>query len=266
MALFSVNYGSDVMNKYMGMNVILPEGDEGIKDGDGKFAVIYLLHGYTDDYTKWCRLTSIERYANERGIAVVMPDAGKSFYADMAHGDPYFTYLTEEVPAYVQKWFPISGDPAHTYVAGLSMGGYGAMKMALTYPERFKAAASFSGALAMAEMANSKVSDDAEPWLKRTEIDVPLAFGDVTKIAGGPNDVFWLASQAKDSGKILPDLYIACGTDDFIFGHTTFFANHLKTLGIPFKYHDEAAIHEWGYWDREVDLFLAWVSGSARTI
>lgn len=258
MALFSVNYGSDVMNKYMGMNVILPEGDGGIKDQDGNYAVIYLLHGYTDDYSRWCRLTAIERYANELGIAVVMPDGGKSFYADMVHGDPYFTYITEEVPAYVQKWLPITKDPSHTYVAGLSMGGYGAMKMAFTYPERYKAVGTFSGVLAMAEMANAILPEDAEPWLIRTEIDLPLALGDVTKIAGSNNDVFWLAKEAKAAGQILPKIYLSCGTEDFIYGHTTFFASHLKGLKIPFEYHEEPAVHEWGFWDREVKRFLEW--------
>ena len=244
MALFNVNYGSDVMNKYMGMNIIIPEGDVGIKDEEGKYAVVYLLHGYTDDYTKWCRLTAIERYANDLGIAVVMPDGGKSFYTDMIHGDPYFTYLTEEVPAYVQKWLPITKDPTYTYIAGLSMGGYGAMKMALTYPERYKAAGSFSGVLAMVEMANAILPEDSEPWLKRTEIDVPLAFGDVTKIAGSSNDVYWLAEEAKKAGKLLPDLYLSCGTEDFIYEHTTFFAGHLENLGIPFNYHEEPGVHE----------------------
>jgi len=258
MALFNVNYGSDVMNKYMGMNVILPEGDAGIKDAEGKYAVIYLLHGYTDDYTKWGRLTSIERYANEFGIAVVMPDAGKSFYTDMVHGDPYFTYLTEEVPAHVQEWLPITNDPEHTYIAGLSMGGYGAIKIALTYPHRFKAAGSFSGALAMAEMANAVMPEDAEPWLKRTEIDIALVYGDVTKIAGSGNDVFWLATQAKKLEKSLPQLYLSCGTEDFIYEHTTYFTSHLETLGLPFKYHEEAGVHEWGIWDRSVRDFLAW--------
>ena len=260
MALFDISYGSDVMNKYMAMKVILPEGDEGIKDSEGKYSVVYLLHGYTDDYTKWCRLTAIERYANELGIAVVMPDAGKSFYTDMVHGDPYFTYLTEEVPAYVQKWLPITSEADFTYIAGLSMGGYGAMRIGLIYPERFKAVASFSGALAMAEMANAQLPEDAEPWLKRTEIDIPLAYGDVSKIAGSDHDLFWLASQAKALDKKLPHLYLSCGTEDFIYAHTTYFAGHLKTLEIPFNYHEEPGVHEWGIWDRQVNAFLQWAT------
>ena len=96
MALFECKYPSTIMNKCMALNVILPDDEDQILDNAGKYPVVFLLHGYTDDYSKWIRMTSIERYATEKGIAIVMPDAGKSFYTDMAHGDPYFTYITEE--------------------------------------------------------------------------------------------------------------------------------------------------------------------------
>lgn len=256
MALFSINYGSDVMNKYMGMTVILPESDDGVKDEDGNYAVIYLLHGYTDDHTKWSRLTSIERYANAFGIAVVMPDGGKSFYTDMVHGDPYFTYLTEEVPSHVNKWFSITNKPAFTSIAGLSMGGYGAMKIALTYPERYKAAATFSGSLAMQEMVQTKMPEVAEPWLKRLEMDLPLVYGYDTEIAGTQHDVFWLASQLKAKDQQAPDLYISCGTEDFIYPASDFFHQHLLSLGIPHTFHPTPGVHEWGLWDMEVKRFL----------
>lgn len=256
MALFNVNYGSDVMNKYMGMNVIIPEGNSGVKDSDGKYAVLYLLHGYTDDYTKWCRMTSIERYANETGIAVVMPDAGKSFYMDMAHGDPYFTYITEEVPAYVQKWLPITTDPEFTHVAGLSMGGYGAMKIALTYPERFKSAGCFSGVLAMAQTAMEPIAVDAEQWIQRLATDIPLAFGDVTQIADGPNDLFWLAAQAKIINNNIPNLYISCGMEDFLHSSAVGMRDYLGALEIPCTFHEAPGVHDWGFWDVEVKRYL----------
>jgi len=260
MAFFNINYPSDVMNKYMAMNVILPDDEDPvIRDKEGKYAVIYLLHGYTDDYTKWQRLTSIERYAKNHGIAVVMPEAGKSFYMDMAYGDPHFTHLTKELPKHLQKWFKISSDPQYTYIAGLSMGGYGAMKIALTYPERFNGAATFSGALAMAQTAGIKQADDAPEWLKRLDVDLPLAFGDVTKLENGPHDLFWLLQDNKAKGKKWPHLYVSCGTEDFIYQATKAFAGTLEALEIPFKYHEEAETHNWAFWDREVDKFLDWI-------
>ena len=258
MALININYGSDTMNKYMALNVILPADDFGMM-ADGKFPVLYLLHGYTDDYTKWLRLTSIERYANELGIAVVMPDGGNSFYTDMDHGDPYFTYLTDEVPAYLQKWLPITKDPKHTYIAGLSMGGYGAMKMALTYPERYAAAGTFSGALAMAEMLLAKIDEDAEPWLKRLEMDLPLVYGYDTDITGTEHDVFALATEAKAKNKSLPELYVSCGTEDFIYPATAGFRDHSRALDINFTYEERPGVHDWKFWDEEVYRFMTFI-------
>lgn len=260
MALFQCNYPSAVMNKMMGLNVILPDNEELKTDEKGKFPVVYLLHGYTDDYTMWLRMSSVERYAEEHGIAIVMPDGGKSFYADMIHGDPYFTHITEEVMANVTKWFPISTDPNYNFVAGLSMGGYGAMKVGLTCSEKFRGVASFSGALNMAEKAEETIEEATDDWLKRLSIDIPLAVGRPDQVADGPNDVFWLVSELKSKNKKIPELYISCGTDDFIYDNTVDFAKHLEKLDVAFDYYEEEnEEHTWGFWDREIDKYLKWI-------
>lgn len=255
MALFTVNHGSTLMNKHMGMNVILPDKAK-MLDDEGNYKVLYLLHGYTGDYTKWLRFSAIERYANETGIAVVMPDAGKSFYTDMTHGDPVFSYITEEVPAHVKKWFPITSDPACTYIAGLSMGGYGAMKIALTYPERYAGAATLSGALAMAEILKAKVPEDAADWLKRLEIDLPLVFGYDTDITETEHDLFTLVTRAKASGKKLPKLYVSCGTEDFVYPATAAFRDFLTDQKVTFVYDEGPGVHEWGFWDAQIKKFM----------
>ena len=124
--------------------------------------VLYLLHGLSDDDTIWSRRTSIERYVAPLGIAVVMPQVHQSFYSDEVHGLPFWTFLTEELPALVHGFFRTSTRREDTFVAGLSMGGYGAMKWALREPHRFAAAASLSGALAL-----SHPSDRADPAFSR---------------------------------------------------------------------------------------------------
>ena len=134
------------------ITVVLPQETEeqiGLIDEvrEGPPPVLYLLHGLSDDHTAWLRYTSIERYAVARGLAVVMPAAGRSFYADEAHGHRYWTYISEELPRVVGQFFRVSQEPADTFVAGLSMGGYGALKLALTHPDRYAAAACLSGAL-----------------------------------------------------------------------------------------------------------------------
>ncbi len=115
--------------------------------------MLYLLHGMSDDHTAWLRYTSIERYAARHGLAVVMPAVGRSFYANEAHGHPYWDFLSEELPAVVGRFLRVSDRREDTFVAGLSMGGYGAFKWALRQPERFAAAASLSGALDVVALA-----------------------------------------------------------------------------------------------------------------
>lgn len=158
MAFIECNFFSDVLGMSSTMNVIIPENRKnriGIKTKaeQDEYPVLYLLHGLSDDHTAWMRRTSIERYANKYGLAVIMPNVHRSFYTDMVFGNNYFTFISQELPEIAEKLFPLSTKRKNTFVAGLSMGGYGAFKLALNQPERLAAAASLSGALNIAENA-----------------------------------------------------------------------------------------------------------------
>src|SRR5207248_9658561 len=148
------DFFSDVLEVSTSMTVLLPQqtqaqiGMAGVAAGPPP--VLYLLHGMSDDHTTWQRRTSIERYAAGLGLAVVMPAVHRSFYADEVHGHRYWTFLAAELPALVSQFFRVSDRPGDTFVAGLSMGGYGALKWALREPGRFAAAASMSGVLDIA--------------------------------------------------------------------------------------------------------------------
>ena len=154
MAFLQVNFFSSVLGMCTAMNVILPQttGTRGLigvdtADVDVTYPVLYLLHGMSDDHTIWSRRTSIERYADEHGIAVVMPTTELGWYTNMKHGRKWRTYIGEELPAVCHDFFPrISQKREDTYIAGLSMGGYGAYALAMTYPEQYNAAAGLSGA------------------------------------------------------------------------------------------------------------------------
>jgi S-formylglutathione hydrolase FrmB len=152
MAFLDVHAFSDALRMQVSFHVLLPQQttqEIGVHLGKQRVShpVLWLLHGLSDDHTIWLRRTSIERYAAARNLAVVMPAAGRSFYQDMVGGPAYWTFLTEELPALCRNWFPISGEREDNFVAGLSMGGYGALRMALACPGRYAAAASLSGAL-----------------------------------------------------------------------------------------------------------------------
>ena len=141
MALIQCDFYSEVLQLSTSMNVILPQ------PARSRYPVLYLLHGLSDDHTIWLRRTSIERFVDPLGLAVVMPAVHRSFYTDMAAGNRYWTFVGRELPALVRAFFPVSRRREDTFVAGLSMGGYGAFKLALSFPQRFAAAASLSGAL-----------------------------------------------------------------------------------------------------------------------
>ena len=150
MAFITLNYFSEALGMQTEVYVVIPQksntGEIGIDSGKSadKYKCLYLLHGHSDDQTIWMRRTSIERYATEYGICVVMPCGGRSFYTDMKHGMKYYTFVAKELPAMICEMFNVSDKREDNFLAGNSMGGYGAMKIALTESDRFCAAAALS--------------------------------------------------------------------------------------------------------------------------
>ncbi|UKS30418.1 esterase family protein [Paenibacillus sp. HWE-109] len=258
MAFIDCHFFSDSLGVSASMHVILPQvaksqiGLASSVYGD-KHPTLYLLHGLSDDHTIWMRRTSIERYASELGIAVVMPAVNRSFYADMASGPNYWTFISEELPALARSFFPLAEERELNYAAGLSMGGYGAMKLALTHPDRFAAAASLSGALDISGRAISFPDD------------FKLIYGDVTKIKGSGDDLFHLADQLSVYQGVKPELYQCCGTEDFLYEDNIRFRDYCRDLKLNLTYEEEPGTHEWGYWDRKIQNVLNWLPLPARS-
>src|SRR5687768_1122020 len=151
MAFFDCHFFSDTLAMTVSAYVLVPQSSVkqiGLESGPARatYPTLYLLHGLSDDHTIWMRRTSIERYAAAKNIAVVMPAVGRSFYQNMASGPQYWTFLSEELPRLMRQFFPLSPAREDNFAAGLSMGGYGALRLGLAHPDRFAAAASLSGA------------------------------------------------------------------------------------------------------------------------
>ena len=255
MAFLECRFFSEALAQSVTVNVLLPQetaGQIGLKGnaGSGEPPVLYLLHGLSDDESIWMRRTSVERYAARYGLAVIMPCGGRSFYTDMSRGGRYWTYISEELPRVMQSFFRISGKREDTYAAGLSMGGYGAMKLALHCPDRFAAAASLSGALDplhLVELAPTR----------KTEFE--WIFGDLKQFPGSFNDLFAQAERRAGEKCRLPDLFLTCGTEDSLYSDTTTFRDHLRKLGIRHTYDECPGIHEWGLWDLKIEEVLRWM-------
>lgn len=253
MARIRCDFFSTALGMGTSMTVLLPEhGSAGIGMPDGATAaeppVLYLLHGLTDDDTIWTRRTSIERYVAPLGLAVVMPQVQRSFYCDEAHGNRYWTFLSEELPEVCRSYFRLSDRREDTFVAGLSMGGYGALKWALRRPDRFAAAASLSGALDVARRRHHPTSPlDPAVW--------HTVWGD-REVAGPEDDTVSLLERAGDD---LPALYVACGTEDFLYEDNTRFVDTARRRGLPVTVDFGPGDHDWAYWDARIQDVLAWL-------
>lgn len=246
MALINCDFYSDTLQINSAMTVFLPPAA-----GEGKrYKTLWLLHGYHGDHSSWHRSTAIERYVSDREIAVVMPDGNNSYYTDMVYGRPYWTFISEELPEIARSYFPLSSRREDNSVAGLSMGGYGAFKLAFTYPERYCSAGSFSGAL------------DLPSWMKDSADDRnwKSVFGDNPDITDTGSDLKWLSARKKEDGAKLPALYQCCGTDDFLYQDNLTFKEHLSRLQIPFSYEEDPGFeHTWEYWDLKIQHYLKWL-------
>ena len=261
MAIIHCTFYSHALELMSTLSVILPEPaapQPGLRPTfpTARYPTLYLLHGMSDDHTVWQRRTSIERYVEKLNLAVVMPAVGRSFYTDMATGQRYGTFISEEVPAYVRHFFPLSEARDENYVAGLSMGGYGAFKLALTYPERYAAAASLSGALDIVRLRQAQAEAGME--------ELKHIFGEVSALADGPNDLFHLARRLVEREGPRPQLYQWCGTEDFLYADNVRFHEHTKTLGLDVTYTAGTGGHEWSCWDEQIQRVLAWLPGVRR--
>jgi S-formylglutathione hydrolase FrmB len=256
MALVTCDFFSDALEVGCSMNVVLPQPTEeqiGV-DGDPDsrpvprtdFPVLYLLHGLSDDHSAWLRYTSVERYAAAAGLAVVMPAVNRSFYANERTGGRYWDFISEELPTIVGNFLRVSQDPARTYVAGLSMGGYGAMKLALSHPDRFAAAATLSGALDLDELSSRP---------ERVELFERI-FGDSI-----PDDADVFKLLAKADAETLPRIHVSTGTEDapgLVDGNRRFVAA-LEEKGADVTSDFRPGEHVWSLWDALLPEVIDWM-------
>jgi putative tributyrin esterase len=238
MALIRVDFAAETLELDTSMTVVMPDR--------ANPPVLYLLHGLTDDDTAWTRFTSIERYATERGLAVVMPQVHRSFYANEAYGMRFWDFLSGELPQTVERLFRVSAKRADTFVAGLSMGGYGAFKWALREPHRFAAAASLSGALDLAYIQEF----DLRPHMRAL---VSRVFAD-RKVAGGDEDLFHLVKKADKSD--LPRLLLRCGTEDHLVKQNERFVAACRGAKLDLDADFGPGEHVWSYWDQQIQTVL----------
>ena len=254
MALLRCDFFSEALSLSTSMTVLLPQrttsqiGLAGTASADPP-PVLYLLHGMSDDATTWVRRTSVERYVAPLGLAVVMPQVHRSFYNDEVYGGRFWTFLSEELPALVHHFFRVSERREDTFVAGLSMGGYGALRWALSEPQRFAAAASLSGALDLAGRTTARERPEDPRMTERIFGDVP--------VAGTDADLMHLVAQADPAS--LPALRAWCGQQDALLEDNRRFAAACADAGLPVELVEGRGEHDWAYWDARIVDVLDWL-------
>lgn len=267
MALMHVNFFSRTLFENTDLYVVIPTYDpsdlsQGRTSGrraDGrKLPVLYLLHGIYGDASDWVRNTGIERYAQEADIAVVMPGARNSFYTDMSHGSRYYTYICQEVPQFAEELFPISSRREDKYIAGLSMGGYGAFKIAFANPDQFSKAASLSGALAIEPLYQMAVQQNMFPG------DVKDVWESAEQIHHTENDVLYSFSQLKEKNVPAPKLFQACGTEDPLYQMNVGVRDALKAAGADLTWQEGPGAHEWDFWDQHIREVIKWLKETKK--
>jgi len=253
MAHLTVDLFSESLQVGTTIGVVLPQATRGqvgvppVAVPEHGWPVLHLLHGLSDDHSAWVRYTAIERHARAAGLAVVMPSAGRSFYADEAHGHAYWTWVSEELPQRVAEMFRVSRRPQDTYVAGLSMGGYGAVRLGLTHPDRYAGVASLSGAL------DVHVLEKAE----RAELLRRVFDGEIPPEAD-------LDALLETTGAEAPPLWIGCGTEDELMPANRRFATRARAAGLDVTTDFRTGEHEWGLWDAMVSDVIAWLPRGDR--
>jgi S-formylglutathione hydrolase FrmB len=238
MATLRIKFLATSIKMQMHLQVFLPETfvlTLGASAGQGP-KVLWLLHGEGGDCSDWIRLTNVERYAEEANVALVMPNMDNSMYMDMAHGGyPYFTYLTEELPAYTHNLVRgLSNRKEDNFVAGFGVGGYGAVKWLLNSPDRFSAAACLCGEPDMVSALARIERDSGLPD------DFAAAFGSSAALAGTRGDNLHMLRLRAEAGLPLAPIYFAPGTGDERAGAASDTVEALRGSGVDLILHDAA--------------------------
>ncbi|MDX9691426.1 MAG: alpha/beta hydrolase family protein [Acholeplasmataceae bacterium] len=248
MAFLTYTFRSEVLDLNVSVNVILPEPIHKKE----KLKTLYLLHGYIGDHTDWVRFSSPERFNWPYRYAIIMPAVQNSYYTDTTYGHKYLTYITEELPRVMEHTFPLSTKGEDRFIGGLSMGGYGALKAAFLFPKRYKKAFSLSGALNI-----NHIREITRNTGRKITFDSVFGKGLVEQTK---HDLFKLVQKNIDKGMTLPDLYIACGTEDFLYESNVLMHDYLDQHHIKHEFVTEPGVHDWDFWDKFLYRSFLWMA------
>ena len=261
MAFIQMSILSKSLMRTVPVNVILP-ADKMVFPGmpeppEKPFKTLYLLHGVFGSYIDWVNGTRIQRYAEEHDLAVVMPSGDNAFYVDQPGANNYYgEFVGKELVELTRKMFPLSRKREDTFIGGLSMGGYGAMRNGLKYWENFGCIVALSGALLVEDVAK-RTNDD--PFFLNRRDYAEACFGDLSKILDSDRNPKYLVRQLKKEGRPIPRIYMACGDADSLLPVNQDMAAFLKEQGADVTFEVGPGAHEWDFLDTYIRNAIEWL-------
>lgn len=262
MAVLQVEFHSETLKRMVSFKAILPT-----ERFQAPYPTLYLLHGLTDNASAWLYNTKVRLWAEEMGLAVVLPTGENSFYLDVpvkdgCYGD-FGEYIGRELVEVTREMFPLSHRREDTFIGGLSMGGYGACRNGLKYCDTFGKVAVLSGAVHFFENSRQWVMTEGNT------IGELQCFGDLDKMENTDRNPRYLIRAVqernkKDGTDHFPDFYVACGTKDHLIGANRSLAAALKEAGANVFYEDGPGIHDWYFWGEYIRHVLDWLQIKAQ--
>jgi len=262
MAVFHVTFNSESLGRSVPLVVILPTDKMYLpgmprREAGKPYKTLYLLHGVIGSCTDWLYGTRIQRYAEERDLAVVMPSGDNSMYLDHAV-DKYGQYIGQELVDFTRRSFPLSHKREDTFIGGLSMGGFGAMRNGLKYHRTFGAIVALSSAFVLDETVLIPVEHPVFPS-DTMEYRHQVYGGDLEAALRSDRNPAFLVEELAKAGADFPAIYMACGTEDFLLERNKRFHDTLHQYSVPHTFELGPGSHEWDFWDTWIKKALDWL-------
>lgn len=259
MAVFQTTFACDSLFRSIDLNVIVPIEAPGMPELKArkpeKFKTLYLLHGFGGNRNDWMNYTPLRDIAERNNIAIVLPDAENSFYVDSVSLPFQYGKLIREIVDFTRRAFPLSDKREDTFIGGLSMGGFGALRLGSFYHDVFSKVFTFSGAFIIDDIA------DKEPGYQDLIANYDYyvrTFGDLRKVKGSEKDPLWCMDQAIAADQA-PAVYQACGTEDFLYRENQEMKAALEARPITYEYHEMPGIHDWVFWNKNLEPAIQWL-------
>lgn len=260
MAIIEVNFISKCLMRTVTFNAIIPVDKFGPQAENAEqkpLKTLYLLHGIFGNYTDWVNGTRIQAWAEANDLAVIMPSGENRFYLDdEKSGELYGEFIGKELVEFTRKLFPLSDKREDTFIAGLSMGGYGAIRNGLKYAENFGCVIGLSAAL---EHDTWKDADNSAPIFTFRRNYYEAIFGEYDKVKGSDKDPKALLLKLKEEGRPVPKMYLCCGTEDDLVTANRDFRDFLNENGVDLTYVEGPGKHDWVFWDTYIKKVLDWL-------